>query len=96
MFTDLSSQALVTSMLVQSVEKAHFLSRKYELGGCWGYFIFFRGKEVVAWLSGTNERTNERTHERANNRTNERTNERNKRGNKKTQGEDYPGKRAKG
>ena len=61
-----------------------------------GVFYLFRGKEVVAWLSGTNERTNERTHERANNRTNERTNERNKRGNKKTQGEDYPGKRAKG
>ena len=33
MFTDLSSQALVTSMLVQSVERAHFLNRKYEPGG---------------------------------------------------------------
>ena len=41
-----------------------------------GVFYLFRGKEVVAWLSGTNEWTNERTHERANNRTNEQANER--------------------
>ena len=46
MFTDLSSQALVTSMLVQSVERAHFLSRKYELGGCWGILSFFVEKRL--------------------------------------------------